>query len=621
MRRVRSSGRSHGRSLALIVALVMVVGIIWGLTGALAASPAASPSASSGKVILKLGWTEEPDNLNVFIGYSATCWELWALNYDYLFGCGDYNQPTLDLASEFPTQQNGGISADGKTWTVRIRSDAKFSDGTPVTAADVAFTYNYVIKNNMTQYTLFTSGIESVKALNQTTVQFTCKHAMATGYMEAESLPILPEHIWKNVTPSAAATSYGNKPPIIGSGPFETVALVKGSYVKMVRNPYWWGPKPSIDQIYFEMYQNAQTMVTDLRAGRLDGAWGIPEAQFKQLQSAKGIKAIAYPYYEFDDLEFNCAEGAASMGNPVLRDWHFRNALNWAIDRQRLCDLAYDGLAEPATTILTPHTFTNPDYHWQPPADQLYTFDPAKADQLLTAAGYPLKNGVRLNKQGQPIVLRLEVPTDKPQEQIEAKLITGWLLNLGLKIKFSAIDSGALSDAMYNAHGSIWAPNYDMVAWDYIGYYDAGQTIDYFTTSQFGLNNDLYWSNGEFDKLAVEQASTVDPQKRAQIIWQMQQIMYQQSPDIVLTYPDFLEAVNTAKWTGWRQLFGGTGPAWQCEGNITSYLDLRPAAHAATTSSSSNTTLIVVVVVVVVVVAGSIAFVLVRRRRRVEDEA
>ena len=83
---------------------------------------------------------------------------------------------------------------------------------------------------------------------------------------------------------------------------------------------------------------------------------------------------------------------------------------------------------------------------------------------------------------------------------------------------------------MYNAHGSAWAPNFDLVAWDLIGNYDAGQTMDYFTTSQFGLNNDYYWSNAEYDKLAVEQASTVDPQQRQAIIWQMQQIMYQQTP-------------------------------------------------------------------------------------------
>ena len=405
MRRVRSSRWGHGWSPLVILALVLVVGVIWGLASALAASPAASPSSSSGQVVLKLGWTEEPDNLNVFIGYNATDWEIWALNYDYLFTSGNSNQPELDLANEFPTQQNGGISANGKIWTIHIRSDAKFSDGVPVTAADVAFTYNYVIKNNMAQYTTYMAGSGRPKRSTRLRCSSPARIPWPWATWRPSRCPYCPQHIWKHVNPQAAASSYGNKPPIIGSGPFETVAFVKGSYVKMVRNPYWWGKKPTIDTIYFETYENAETMVSDLRAGRIDGAWGIPEAQFKQLQSVKGIKAIAYPFYAWDDLEFNCLDKPSSMGNPVLRDWHFRNALNYAIDKQRLCDLAYDGLAEPGTTILLPNVWTDPDYHWQPLADQAYTFNLAKASQLLTAAGYPLKNGVRLNKQGQPIVL------------------------------------------------------------------------------------------------------------------------------------------------------------------------------------------------------------------------
>ena len=311
MRRVRSSRVGHGWWLLLIVALVMVVGIIWGLASALAASPAASPSSSSGKVVLKLGWTEEPDNLNVFIGYQDTSYEIWALNYDYLFGSGDSNQPMLDLASEFPTQQNGGISADGKMWTIHIRSDAKFSDGVPVTAADVAFTYNYIIKNKM-------ANMLDLRERHRVGQGAQPDHGAV--HLRAPDGPGLhgdllgttycPSTSGRTSLRTAATTSYGNKPPIIGSGPFETVAFVKGSYLKMVRNPYWWGKKPTIDEIYFEAYQNADTMVSDLRAGRIDGAWGIPEAEFKQLQSVKGIKAIAYPFYNWDYLEFNCYDRA-----------------------------------------------------------------------------------------------------------------------------------------------------------------------------------------------------------------------------------------------------------------------------------------------------------------------
>ena len=91
------------RRLLLMVVVLLATGLVWGLADSVAAS--SSPSPTSDNVVLKLGWTQEPDNLNVFIGYQAECWEIWALNYDYLFGSGDHNQPTLDLATEFPPRR------------------------------------------------------------------------------------------------------------------------------------------------------------------------------------------------------------------------------------------------------------------------------------------------------------------------------------------------------------------------------------------------------------------------------------------------------------------------------------------------------------------------------------
>jgi len=613
----RSSTRLVWKPL-LVLAVLLAGGLAWGLAGALAVTSAPSPSPTAGEVALHLGWTQEPDNLNPYVGYQAECWEIWALNYDYLFGSGDHNQPTLDLASEFPTQQNGGISTDGRIWTIHIRQGVKWQDGVPLTAADVAFSYNYVIKNDLTQYTLDTGGILKASALNATMVKLTCAHPMATGFMETQSLPIVPQHIWQHVSADAAQSSYTPPVPLVGSGPFQVVAWKKGSYIEMDRNPNYWGPKPTIQKIFLETYQDPETMVTDLEAGRLDGAWGIPVAQFRQLKSLKGFTSLAYPYYSLDDLEFNCSTSRYSTGNPVLRDWRFRQALNYAIDKPDLCALAYNGLAEPGTTVLLPGVWSNPDYHWQPSGSQAYTFDLAKANQLLTAAGYPLKNGVRLNKQGKRIALRLETATDLPNEQTAVKLIAGWLQKLGIKITLSVVDSGTLEGVMTNVHGQEWAPDFDLVAWGLTGNYDPGQTMNYFTSSSIGLNNTYYWSDPTFDKLALAQASAVDLQKRAAIIWRMQQIMYQQSPDIIFAYPDNLEAINTSRWTGWETMFGGSGPAWQAEGNIQSYLDLRPIAAGGTSGGSRG--LLTAGIVVAVVIVGIVVFVVRRRRRHVQVE-
>ena len=129
--------------------------------------------------------------------------------------------------------------------------------------------------------------------------------------------------------------------------------------------------------------------------------------------------------------------------------------------------------------------------------------------------------------------------------------------------------------AIYNWPGTYPAPNFDMVVWWWYGWFDPGQTMNALMTSQIGNLNEPYWSNAEYDTLGGQQVAAPDPQKRQSIVWQMQQLMYQQSPWIPLTYPDTLEAWNTAKWTGWTRQFGGTGGVWELEGNIASYLNLR----------------------------------------------
>jgi peptide/nickel transport system substrate-binding protein len=603
------------RRLLLLVAVLLAAGLVWSLADALAAS--SSPSPAAGKVVLKVGWTSEPDNLNPFVGWATTTYEIWTVNYNFLFGFdGQSFRPTLGLAAQFPTKANGGISPDGKIWTIHLKPDLKWSDGQPLTADDVAFTYNYVVKNHMANMALTTVGITGAKVIDPTTVQIICSQPKAD--MESIFLPILPKHVWEHVAPQLAATTFANKPPIVGSGPFYTVAFKKGSYIEMVRNPYYWGKKPTVDQIYFEMYQDPATMVQDLKSGAIDAAWGIPEAQFKPLTSQAGIHTIAYNFFNWDYLDLNCSSLPDSTGNPVLRDARFRDALNYAIDRNKLCAVAYDGLAAPATTIMPPNTWSSPDYHWQPPADQIYTFDVAKANQLLTAAGYPLSpSGLRLYK-GKPITLRLWTTTDFPEGQSEAKLIAGSFQQLGLKIQLSVLDQGAFLARMFNYKGAAFAPDFDMGLSDWAGYGDPGETLTSFTTAQIGGTNEPAWSNAAFDKLNVEQSAALDPATRQKLIWQMQQTFYGQSPQLVLVYPQYLQAYNTARWTGWTPMFHGRGPAWMTTATVDSYVNLQPA----TTSSSgggAKGAVIVIVIAVVVVVGGAAVWLLRRRRMRAEE--
>ena len=116
----------------------------------------------------------------------------------------------------------------------------------------------------------------------------------------------------------------------------------------------------------------------------------------------------------------------------MLRDWRFRNALNYAIDRNGSCAIAFNGYATPGTTILPPNTWRSrlPLAADRRPGLHLRL---GQGGAAAHRAGYPLKNGVRVDKQGKPITLRLWATTDNDPRQIEGKLITGWLQQLGFR--------------------------------------------------------------------------------------------------------------------------------------------------------------------------------------------
>jgi peptide/nickel transport system substrate-binding protein len=318
----------HRRALVIAFVAVLTVGLVWGLGSALAGSE--SPSPAAGKVTLRLGWTNDPDNLNPFIGYESSSYEIWAINYELLVGfrASDMaNVPGVGLATKWET------SPDGKVWTFTITDKSKWQDGEPLTASDVAFTYNYVIKNKLGMFIDYMTFIETVEAPTPTTVVFTCSKPKAN--MLGLWIPILPEHIWSKIKPADAEKSFKNPPPIVGSGPFQTVEVKKGSFIRLEANKSYWRGAPKIDEVIYQTYQNQDTMAQDLKTGAIQTGWNVPSAQFQPLDSEPDLTGIRAVTIGFDQLGFNCADKKLypkSTGHPVLTDPAFRSALQWAVD-------------------------------------------------------------------------------------------------------------------------------------------------------------------------------------------------------------------------------------------------------------------------------------------------
>ena len=602
----------HGLRALLLCAAALAL-------AALALAPAAfassSPSAGAVKT-LRVGWLQEPENLNPYIGLLGQDYEIYHLNYDYLVGFDPKDfSPRPEIATSWT------VSPDQKVWTFKIRQGVKWQDGQPLTASDVAFSYNYIIDNQISTYTNYVDGIKKAVVVDPSTVQMICSRPKAN--MLSTIIPIVPEHIWSKVSGKAATTSFQNPPSIVGSGPFQVVEWKKGSFIRLKANSSYWGGAPKIDEILFQTYTSADTMSSDLKSGAIDAAVELPLAQVPNMTTTPGLTVIKGTHWRFNELGFNCYDSPDSLGNPVLLDQKFRHAMNWAVDRQKIASIAFFGQATPGSTLLPPYS----KYHWEPPADQAYTYDPAKAKAELAAAGYKDVNGDGFveTKAGKALNLRVYVTTDSTENQTAAKLIVGYLKDVGVKTTLRVLDSGALLNAQYNYvnGGKTFAPDYDMFIWYWTQDSDPSFMLNVPTKAQIESWNDTCWWTPEFDKLYTQQNETIDVAKRIPLAQQAQQIAYQATPYVIFAYPNEMEAYRGDRWTGVvmspSDVQGYDGSAFYNYENVDTYRFISETAKTGATSAN-NTVLIVVGVVAAILVIGGVV-VLVRRRsaRSVEE--
>jgi len=604
---MKSPSPSVRRLTRLVAVVVLAAAAVLAVVGAAAGETSPPPGE---KVILRVGWLQEPDNLNPFVGIQGSSWVLWKLNYDLLVGFdADTMEPRPELASAWE------VSDDGTEWTFTIRDGATWQDGEPVTARDVAFTFNYIRDNELLNLATYTDGIIDAEAVDDTTVVITTDGPKAN--MLRMLAPILPEHIWSQVSGEEATGDYQNSPPIVGSGPFQVVEWQKGKFVRLEANEEYWGGAPEIDELIFQLYTNPDTMVTDLELGAIDGVIDVPPARFAGLQETAGIQANQATYWQFIELAMNCYDSPDSKGNPVLLDEQFRQAVNWAVDREKVAKVAFQGYASVGSTIIPPYT----PYHWEPAADSAFTYDPDKANQLLDEAGYADVNGdgFRETKDGEKLELRFCATTDMPQNQTAGKLIVGWLKDVGLKLDFQVIDAGTLIDYQYEYTGDTYTPNWDMFIWYWTQDIDPNFIVDIYTPQQIEGWNDCLWTDPAYTQLNEQQKRTIDQDARIPIIQQMQEIFYNGAAYAVLCYPNLLEAYDTADWEGWVPFPGEapgdqSGSALYSFNNVDTYRFVHPKVAAEETADGGTSTALIVVIVVVVIAIAVVAWLLLRRR-------
>lgn len=508
-------------------------------------------SSSGGKIveggILRIGDPGTIDSLNPFVAFNQDAFNTFFSIYPYLV---QYDQ-NLEFAPDFATSWE--TSSDGLTWTFHTVPDAKWSDGQPLTAEDVAYTYNLIIKyakgptGNSAQYV---AHMTSAEATDANTVVLHYKEPVGNVLSQLEQIPILPQHIWSQHEGNDGKDlkTFDNAPPIVSGGPFTLTDYSKRDFAKFATNPNYYGPKPHIDGYGIKFFTNTDAMVQALLNNEIDMIYQTPPNAIEKLQANPNVTIAEGPGVTEDDFIFN--SNPNKPNNPELLDPQVRLAFAEAIDKQQIVNVVRGGHAEPATTFIPPATGK-----WHNSDIQTEGYDINAANQILDGLGYKRgSDGIRVAN-GHPMAYDVITPNDVEGIDREFQIIQAGLQQIGVKVSQKSLDPTAAWNAIIAPNGKY--EQFDLAIWDWIPLIDPDFMLSVLTTGQWNSWSDSAYSNPEYDKLYDQQGVTVDPKKRQDIVWQMQQMVFNDKPYIMLDYRNVIEAWSN-KWAGYVMSPQGT---------------------------------------------------------------
>jgi peptide/nickel transport system substrate-binding protein len=545
----------------------VAAGLVVGIGGLLALGSAGVGQVSAGTdqtVTLTVGLIQDLDSPNVTAGYLVSSYELWNLQYATL------TDKAADDFAVIPGLAESWVASDGGlTYTYTLREGLKWSDGEPLTAADIAFTVNASRDQEWLNHSATTANLDAT-VIDDRTVKITS--SVPDPKLPVMDVYILPEHIWGGFTVDDISTYDGLDG--VGSGPFTLTEWKSGQSWTMKANPNYWQGAPAIDQVIFRVFTNPDAMVAALKQGEIDAAHSVPSSSFEGLQSEDDIEAVFGAQGGFTELAMNGMAGGLGDGHPALLDLNVRHAVAHAIDKASLFDRVILGLGKPGVGLSV-----SPDSAWQPdiPVDEQYTYDPAEANRLLDEGGYVDTNGdgVREMPDGsQDLVFRY---AERSESEIAApirELVTGWLDAVGIGTTVDVYDDTQLTDV-------IGSGEYDLFVWGWTPFVDPDPMLSYFTCAQVTTSmdaigyNDANWCNEKYDELYAAQNQELDRGKRVDIVHEMLRLFYDESTYVVLFEDADLQAYRTDRFEGWTRQPAETGPVLFTNTSPT-YFNLKP---------------------------------------------
>ncbi len=462
--------------------------------------------------------------------------------------------PEPDLAESWE------VDKTGTKWVFHLRKDARWFDGKPVTADDVVFTYNQIYYNpdipSSSKDILTVAGKKFiVKKIDKYTVEFDIPKPFAP-FLQAVGQPILPEHILeKSVKEKTFTSTWGiNTPPekLIGTGPYRLKKYVIGQYAVYERNPYYWekdkkGQKiPYIEKIKAQIIGDPDVRLIKFETGEID-YYGVRASDLAELvpkAKKKGFTIYnlgATPSTLFVVFNQNPKSPIPKYKLKWFKNRKFRQAISYAVDRQGIINIAYNGLAYPIYTAVTPANRRLFDESYYPK----YPFNLKKAKKLLLEIGFREgKDGFLYDKEGHKLEFTLITNSGNKERETIGNILKDDLKKIGIDVNFQAIDFNNLVTRLMS--------NYD---WEAVIIGLTGSIDPYFGQNVWLSSGHLHmwypnqkkpatkWEE-KIDKLFEKAAVELDPEKRDKLYKEAFRIIGEEQPMIFICAPEELLAVR-----------------------------------------------------------------------------
>jgi peptide/nickel transport system substrate-binding protein len=469
---------------------------------------AAPPAKPTGQVVI--GLSQEPTIFHPLLVHIEVDEAIYFNLFSALWRVDPKGDFQPDLVAEIPTIENGGISADGLRWRIKLKPDVKWHDGAPLTAEDVK--YNIELIQNPKFLAGRRAGHELVRditVVSSTELTWRMEKAYAPYPAILSWTFFVPKHLFEKEA-DLNKPDFVNHP--VGTGPFTWTERVPGDHITLTANPHYHGEGPHLERLIVKYVPDLTVLFTQFQAGDIDyiGLQGITPDHYEEAKKLADRMVTPVPQAFIENIALN-------LGKPAFKDPAVREALYLAMDKKSIIEQIYYGLPTPTESYLPRQSWAfNPDLPQQ-------IYDPEKAKKLLDEAGWkPGSDGVR-EKDG----VRLEFTNSTTagnhvREQAQQLLQQNWA-DIGAKMTISNLPPAV----MWGDYWMLSKFESAMVGIDFMVGPDPDAT-DYFSSKSIaakggGGQNTCQYMNPLVDACLAEGASSADPAKRKAAYLKMQE--------------------------------------------------------------------------------------------------